>query len=77
MPAGFAGTVALDHGEESECLIAAARSNRSPWLADFIELGLSTGMRSGEMLKLTWDRIDLGQRLIYLSPDDQKNQVHG
>ena len=63
--------------QQAQNLISASRSTRSPWLADFMELGLSTGMRSGEMLKLTWDRVDLGQRLIYLSPDDQKNQMHG
>jgi integrase len=63
--------------KEAMNLIAAARSKRAPWLVDFIELGLSTGMRSGEMLKLTWDRVDLSQRLIYLSPEDQKNATHG
>ena len=63
--------------KEAEKLITAAKSNRTPWLVDFIELGLNTGMRSGEMLGLTWDRVDLGKRLIYLSPDHQKNNTHG
>lgn len=63
--------------KEAEKLIVAAKSGRAPWLVDFIELGLNTGMRSGEMLGLAWDRVDLGKRLIYLSPDDQKNNTHG
>lgn len=63
--------------KEAEKLTAAAKSERAPWLVDFIELGLNTGMRSGEMLGLTWDRVDLGKRLIYLSPDDQKNRTQG
>jgi integrase len=57
-------------------LIAAAASVRS-YLPDFIELGLHTGMRKGEMLGLSWDRVDLEQRMIYLTDRDQKNGKHG
>jgi len=38
----------------------------------FIILGLNTGMRSSEMLGLTWDRVDLIRREIKLDPVDQK-----
>jgi integrase len=34
-------------------------------------------MRSGEMLGLTWERVDLGKRLFYLAPEDQKNNTEG
>lgn len=63
--------------KEAGTLIAAAKSAQAPWLVDFIELGLNTGMRSGEMLSLTWGRVDLGKRLIYLFPEDQKNETQG
>ena len=63
--------------KEAESLMLAAKSSRAPWLVDFIELGLNTGMRSGEMLGLTWERVDLGTRLIYLAPEDQKNNSEG
>ena len=51
----------------------AQSARRSPHLADFIRLGLNTGMRPGELLKLTWARVDLEMGLIYLDADDQKN----
>ena len=63
--------------KEANKLIAAARSSRAPWLADLIELGLNSGMRIGEMLGLEWNRVDLGQRLIYLDPKHQKNKSSG
>ena len=52
---------------------AVENTRRSPHLADFIRLGLNTGMRPGELLKLSWLRVDLEMGLIYLEADDQKN----
>ncbi len=66
----------LSH-RDAETLIAASRSDQAPWLEDFVGMGLATGMRSGEMLGLTWDRVDLGNRLIYLEPEHQKNRSRG
>lgn len=62
---------------EAAALLAAAKGSFTRCLADFIMLGLMTGMRSGEMLRLDWKRVDLGQRLVYLRPEDQKNNTSG
>jgi integrase len=48
--------------EEAERLISCA----SPVVADFIKIGLYTGMRSGEILGLTWDRVDFERSTIRL-----------
>lgn len=62
---------------EADRLIESVTHNpRRAHLREFIELGLNTGMRSQEMLGLTWDRVDLKQRLIYLMPDDNKSGRH-
>ncbi len=46
-------------------------------LKDIIILAVNTGMRPGELLGLTWDRIDLRNKLILFNPDDQKNKSAG
>ena len=64
--------------EEAARLIHLAKQNKqSPHLADFIELGLNTGMRKMEMLACERDRIDLQNGVIHLDPDDQKNGKYG
>jgi len=61
--------------EEYERLLKAARANpRAPWLADFIEFAVHTGMRRGEILGLEWRRVDLGERVAYLNPEHQKGR---
>ncbi|MGM0536927.1 MAG: tyrosine-type recombinase/integrase [Pseudomonadota bacterium] len=62
-----AGRVRWITGSEAEQLINAARNNpRAPWLADFIQLCLYTGLRRGEATSLTWDHVDFTRRLIML-----------
>jgi integrase len=56
--------------EEAARLIACA----SPVVADFIRLGLYTGMRSGEMLGLTWDRVDFARASIRLESQHTKTK---
>jgi integrase len=65
----------IDHPTAAQ-LIEEARHIRS-YLADFIQLGLHTGMRKGEILGLTWERVDLEQGMVYLTDKDQKNGKHG
>lgn len=59
--------------------VEALRSavSRSAHLLDFIELGLSTGMRDNEMLGLEWRRVDFGARIVWFDKDDQKAGVPG
>ena len=54
-------------------LNAATKESRASHLVDFIRLALHTGMRSGEMLGLEWNRVDLGRNLVYLGSEHQKN----
>lgn len=62
---------------EAVALVEAARKEPdAPHLADFILLGLHTGMRRGEMLGLEWRRVDLQAGLIYLEPEHQKTARH-
>lgn len=65
--------------EQADALLTAAKGNRrAPWLADFIQLALMTGMRRGELLGLEWSRVDLTQRLIYFTAaGQQKNRQLG
>lgn len=64
--------------EESDAMLEKARLNyRAEHLADYIELGMATGMRPSEILFGEWDRVDFSQRLIYLNPDDQKGGFPG
>jgi integrase len=59
--------------EEAERLIAAAESlPKARYLADFIRLALTTGMRSGELLGLEWRRVDFEARLIHLEAGHTK-----
>jgi len=42
------------------------------YLKPIIKLAYQTGMRQGERLNLTWDRVDLKERFIHLRPEDTK-----
>lgn len=61
--------------EEAERLIAEAsrEARKSPHLADFIRLALNTGCRKNELLKLSWDRVDLKTGHIRLEGENTKN----
>lgn len=67
----------LTHDEYRRLVAAADDSPKSPWIGPFIRLAVHTGMRRGELLGLTWDRVDLAQRLIYLDPEHQKGRRYG
>lgn len=69
--------------DEARRLLKACEKGRwkkgdlPPLVLDFVELGLATGMRNGEMLNLEWRRVDFTHRLIYFGKDDQKAGVPG
>jgi len=47
-------------------LLEACRKSRTTHLADVVTVALETGMRKGENLGLTWDRVDLSRGVIRL-----------
>lgn len=57
--------------DEYLAMMDALPSHCKPILA----FGYWTGWRIGEILKLTWDRIDLHQPIIRLHPTDTKNKT--
>jgi integrase len=64
----------LTHEEARQLLQSAetpTRLQRSPWLKDFIRLGLYSGMRPGEMLWLDWQRVDLKGGAITFEANQQ------
>ena len=52
--------------EEAGKLLDASRKSRNPALADLVEFALFTGLRRGEALGLTWDRVDRARGVIRL-----------
>ena len=52
--------------EERERLLVACKSSESVHLFPIVTLALSTGMRRGEILGLSWENIDLQNRRITL-----------
>lgn len=58
--------------EEEAKLLSAARAAKSPVILAFIEIALMTGMRSGEILGLTWDQIDFGKRMLTVGKSKTK-----
>jgi len=63
----------LEHWEAARLIEAAEARTRAPWLADFIRVCLYTGMRRSEVTGLTWDRVDLGRRLLLLETGTTKS----
>ncbi|MFO1434047.1 MAG: site-specific integrase [Candidatus Competibacteraceae bacterium] len=61
--------------DEAARLIQAARQeSRAPYLADWIQVALYTGCGKGEILGLTWDRVDLQAGTIYLEAEHNKSR---
>ncbi|HXJ81989.1 MAG TPA: site-specific integrase [Candidatus Methylomirabilis sp.] len=52
--------------EEATRLLARCRESKNPTLADVVEFCLFTGLRQGEALGLTWDRVDRSRGVVLL-----------
>jgi integrase len=71
MPKPARGRVRYLSDDERERLLQACRESSDPYLYPAVILALSTGMRAGELLGLTWSRVDLERGRIVL--EETKN----
>ncbi len=60
----------LEAGEE-DALLSACKASRAHYLHSFVVLAIETGMRSGELLAMRWEHVNLGNRTVFLP--DTKN----
>ena len=65
------GRVRFLDDDERARFLAACQDSKNPFLYPVVILALSTGMRHGEILNLTWNDIDLSNRRIIL--EETKN----
>lgn len=63
----------LSYDDAQKLLTPANQQKKYRYIADFILLGLHTGMRKAEMPGLEWSRVDLNRGLIYLRAEHQKS----
>lgn len=61
------GRVRFLSDNERDSLLQACRDSEEPYLHPIVVLALSTGMRQGEIMGLTWDAVDLRQCRITLT----------
>lgn len=71
MPKGSRARQRRLEGDESLRLLTACRESKSSQLYPLVVLAIETAMRLGELLKLTWDDVDLNRRTVTLQ--DTKN----
>ena len=53
--------------DERQRLLAACDESTSRFLKAVVVLAMSTGMRRGEIMAMTWTRVDLNRKMIYLT----------
>ena len=60
--------------EEATRLLSACRDSRNADLTDLVEFALFTGMRRGEVLGLTWERVDRARGVVLLDGTSTKSR---
>ena len=63
--------------DEEVRLLAACAQSRNPELTKIVTIALETGLRKGEMLGLTWDRVDLSRGVIRLEQTESGKRREG
>jgi len=61
------GRVRFLSDQERTALLDACRDSENPYLETIVVLALSTGMRQGEIMNLTWNHVDLKSTRITLT----------
>jgi integrase len=60
------GRVRYLSDEERDRLLKACKESANPYLYPVVVLGISTGMRQGEIMGLTWDVVDFAKKRVIL-----------
>jgi integrase len=71
------GRVRFLDEDERERLIQACKESPNPYLYSVVLLAISTGMRYGEIINLTWPEVDLSRKRIILqeTKNDERRAV--
>jgi integrase len=71
------GRVRFLSEDERVRLLKACHESRNPYLYPVVVLALSTGMRQGEIMGLTWDNVDLnrGRAILHETKNDERRAV--
>ena len=71
------GRVRFLSDEERVRLLESCKESSSPYLYPVVVLALSTGMRSGEIMGLTWDNVDLnrGRAILHETKNGERRAV--
>lgn len=71
------GRVRFLSDDERNCLLKACRESSNAYLYPVVVLALSTGMRQGEIMGLTWDVVDLhkGRAVLHQTKNGERRPV--
>jgi integrase len=71
------GRVRFLSDDERPILLKACKDSRNPYLYPVVILALSTGMRQGEIMELTWDDVDLnrGRAILHETKNNERRAV--
>jgi len=59
----------ITHGQADKLL----KQINLPWMVDVCRFALATGARANEILSLTWDNVDEGRKLAWVTSDNSKS----